>query len=101
MQEKIDNDNASIEILIKSNKELYTRKDVEIWLENGIIKPGVFNLDNVNEDEEDDEDESDKNEVKEISLRQFKRMTNNRSSLGKVNKKDYDVEELKRQILKK
>jgi len=103
MQEKLDNDNASIESLIRSNKELYTRKDVDIWLKNGIITLGVFNLDNKEDDEEDDEDDSknNKNEVKEVNLRQFHRMTTNRSSLGKINKKDYDVEELKKQILKK
>ena len=48
-----------------------------------------------------DEDESD-DDVKEISLNVKKvSRTNSRSSLGGIQNNDYDVEDLKRQILKK
>ncbi len=103
IQEKLDNKNTSLDNLIRSNKHLFTKKDFEIWLKHGLINVDVFYLDSDDDSEEDDEEESkkNKNEVKEISLGKFNRMTNNRTTLGRINKKDYDVEELKKQILKK
>ena len=71
-------------------------------MKNGIINVGVINLDKEEKKDNDDENENKpKNEVKEINLNKFKKTSNPRSSLGKVIDKDYDEEELKRQILKK
>ena len=81
MQEKIDNENANIEVLIKSNKDKFTRKDVDIWIEHGLIDV-TMNL-----EADDDEDENNT-----VSI--------NRFSFRPSNDKDYDVEDLKRQILK-
>ena len=98
LQEKLDNENAKLDVLIKSNRDKFTKKDVDIWLKNGIIHTGVIHLD---EEKDDDEDESD-DDVKEISLNVKKvSRTNSRSSLGGIQNNDYDVEDLKRQILKK
>lgn len=103
IQEKLDKENANVDNLIRSNKHLFTRKDFDIWLENGIVKVGVFHLDKDDSEEDDDEKETkdNKNEVKEISLNKFRKTKKSRSSLGKVIDEEYDVEELKRQILKK
>ena len=103
IQEKLDNENASIDIIIRSNKHLFTKKDFDIWMKNGIINVGVINLDKEEDEdkEEEKENKTDKKEVKEISLNKFRKTSNPRSSLGKIIDEEYDVEELKRQILKK
>jgi len=98
----LDNENASIDNLIRSNKHLFTKRDFDIWLKNGIVNVGVFHLENDDNEENDDEAEiDDNNEVKEISINKFRKAKKSRSSLGKIIEEDYDVEELKRQILKK
>ena len=101
IQEKIDNENASIDNIIRSNKHLFTKKDLEIWMKNGIVNVNVINLDKDDREEEDDDESTNKNEVKKISLNKYGKRKNSRSSLGKVLDEDYDVEELKKQILKK
>lgn len=103
IQEKLDNENASIDNLIRSNKHLFTKRDFEIWLKNGIVNVGVFHLEKDDNEDNDDEKETDdnKDEVKEISINKFRKAKKSRSSLGKIINEDYDVEELKRQILKK
>ena len=97
LQEKLDNENAKLDNLIKSNKDKFTKKDVDIWLKHGIIHLGVIHLD----EEKDDEDEDDEEEkVKKFNLDKRIGCVNPRSSLGGVQDND-DIEELKRQILKK
>lgn len=96
LQEKLDNENASLEVLIKSNRDKFTKKDVDIWLEHGIIRAGVINLD---DEKEDDEDEDEDN-IKQLHLDKRIGRVNQRSSLGGV-QDDVDIEELKRQIMKK
>ena len=97
LQEKLDNENAKLDHLIKSNKDKFTKKDVDIWLKHGIIHLGVIHLD----EEKDDEDEDDEEEkVKKFNLDKRIGRVNPRSSLGGVQDND-DIEELKRQILKK
>ena len=97
LQEKLDNENANLDHLIKSNKDKFTKKDVDIWLKHGIIHLGVIHLD----EEKDDEDEDDEEEkVKKFNLDKRIGRVNPRSSLGGVQDND-DIEELKRQILKK
>ena len=97
LQEKLDNENANLNHLIKSNKDKFTKKDVDIWLKHGIIHLGVIHLD----EEKDDEDEDDEEEkVKKFNLDKRIGRVNPRSSLGGVQDND-DIEELKRQILKK
>ena len=58
LQEKLDNENAKLDNLIKSNKDKFTKKDVDIWLKHGIIHLGVIHL-----DEEKDDDLSASNEL--------------------------------------
>ena len=97
LQEKLDNENAKLDNLNKSNKDKFTKKDVDIWLKHGIIHLGVIHLD----EEKDDEDEDDEEEkVKKFNLDKRIGRVNPRSSLGGVQDND-DIEELKRQILKK
>ena len=50
---------------------------------------------------EDDEDKPNRNEVKEVKLNVHGKSKKSRSSLGKILDEEYDVEELKKQILKK
>lgn len=95
LQEKLDNENAKLDTLIKSNKDKFTKKDVDIWLKHGIIHLGVIHLD----EEKDDEDDDDEEEVKKFALDKRIGRVNPRSSLGGVQDSD-DIEELKRQILK-
>lgn len=98
IQEKIDKENASIENLIRSNKSKFTRRDIEIWLEHGLITQGVIHL----EEEGSDDDEDDKSgEVKKISISGSFARPNRKSTLGRVPDEDIDIEKLKREILKK
>ena len=101
IQEKLDNENASVDTIIRSNKHLFTKRDFDIWLKNGIINVGVFHLEK-DDGEENEDEENDKNEVKQISINnKFRKTKKSRSSLGKIIDEDYDIEELKKQILKK
>lgn len=97
LQEKLDNENANLDHLIKSNKDKFTKKDVDIWLKQGIIHLGVIHLDEENDDEDEDDEEE---KVKKFNLDKRIGRVNPRSSLGGVQDND-DIEELKRQILKK
>ena len=96
LQEKLDNENAKLENLIKSNKDKFTKKDVDIWLKHGIIRLGVIRLDEEKDDEDDEEEEE---EVKKFNIDKRISRVNSRSSLGGIQDND-DIEELKRQILK-
>ena len=100
VQKALDEGKQSLENIIKSNNDIFTKRDIEIWLKNGIITMGVFNLEKDDEKEDDDE-KTNKNDVKKINLNRFHRTKKSRSTLGKVIDEDYDVEELKKQILKK
>ncbi|MDO5814438.1 MAG: hypothetical protein Q4Q18_02275 [Methanobrevibacter sp.] len=93
LQEKLDNENASLDVLIRSNRDKFTKKDAEIWLKHGIIHEGVINLD----EKKDDDDEE---KVKKISLNKRFSRADQRSSLGGVQGND-DIDELKKQILNK
>ena len=95
LQEKLDNENASLDVLIRSNKDKFTKKDAEIWLKHGIIHEGVINLDEKKDDDDDDEEK-----VKKISLNKRFSRADQRSSLGGVQGND-DIDELKKQILNK
>ena len=103
IQEKFDEGNTDIDNIIKSNKHLFTKKDFDIWLKNGIINVSVFNLekDDDQKEEDDDDEKPNKNEVKEVKLNVYGKTKKSRSSLGKIIDEEYDVEELKKQILKK
>ena len=93
LQEKLDNENATLEGLIWSNKDKFTKKDAEIWLEHGLIHAGVIHLDDKKEDDEDDD------EVAKISINTRFSRVKHRSSLGAV--QDDDIEKLKKEILGK
>lgn len=104
MQEKIDEGDTDIDNFIRSNKHLFTKKDIDIWLKNGIISVDVFHLEkneSKKEEMEDDEDKPNRNEVKKVKLNVHGKSKKSRSSLGKILDEEYDVEELKKQILKK
>ena len=96
MQEKIDNENANLDILIKSNKDKFTKKDVEIWIKHGLLNPHL----NI-ESQKDKDDEDDEKDLKNIHLGRINKSGANRSTLGRVIDSDYDVEKLKKEILKK
>ena len=100
MQEKIDNENADIDVLIRSNKDKFTKKDVEIWIKHGLIDPKI-NIKSKDEDNEEEDEKPKKGTVKKVNIGKFAKANDNRSSLGRFNNKDYDPNELKRQILKK
>lgn len=100
IQKKLDSENISIDNLIKSNRHLFTKRDFNIWLEHGLINVGVFQLEDKNE-EEDNEDEEDKNQIREVNLSNRFTRTKTRSTLGRIDNTDYDIEKLKKEILKK
>ena len=104
IQEKIDEGDTDIDNIIRSNKHLFTKKDIDIWLKNGIISVDVFHLEkneSKKEEMDDDEDKPNKNEVKKVKLNVHSKAKKSRTSLGKILDDEYDVEELKKQILKK
>ena len=97
---KLD-EGASIHGLIKSNKNKITKKDVDIWIEHGLIDPKITIETKKDEEDEEDDDEKPKNSINKVDIGKIKKSSDNRSTLGRVNDTDYDVEELKKQILKK
>lgn len=95
IQEKLDSENININILIKSNKDKFTKKDFDIWVKNGLIDTGVVHLD----DDEKDSDEDDEKNTLNIN-RKVSNSNNARSSLGRV-QDDLSVEDLKKELLRK
>lgn len=97
IQEKLDSEKVNIDTLIKSNKEHFTKKDFDIWVKHGLVNVGVIHLE-AEEDEDDDEEETKDTFTLKTKV---KNPNSKRSSLGRLDSNDYDVEELKKQILRK
>lgn len=107
LQEGMDKNQAHLDFMIKVNKKNFTKKDVEIWVKNGLLDNNVLVLlDNSKDDDDEKEKESeyDADEMlKEMGVENYDRISTRKTSGSSsiLNKKDYDAEELKRQILKK
>ena len=102
IQEKLDSERVNIDILIKSNRDKFTKKDFDIWVKNGLINIDVVHMDSEDNENDDDDEDCDKKVVKKVNIgNKVKNPNSNRSSLGRLEDNDYDVEELKKQILKK
>lgn len=99
IQKELDTKNVSIDNLIRSNKQLFTKSDFEIWMEHGLINVGVFQLEDEKQDEKDDDDDN-KNDVMEVNIKSRFSRQKRRSTLGRIDDRDYDIEKLKKEILK-
>ncbi|WP_407376138.1 hypothetical protein [Methanobrevibacter sp.] len=97
LQKIMDTEQFKVDNLIRSNKEHFTKRDFEIWMKNGLINVDVIHIES--DDDEDEDDEKTRDTVK-LKTR-VKNPNSKRSSLGRLDSNDYDVEELKRQILRK
>ena len=100
IQKMLDSEQSSYETIIRSNKDKFTRRDVEIWIEHGLITQKVVHISSKDDDEDEDE-EDDKKKVKKINIRTPSRPHRKRSSAGLLKDNDMDVEKLKKEILKK
>ena len=107
IQKMLDDNKSSLENLIRSNKSEFTKKDVEIWVKNGLLENKVIKLQSDSDDDDDDDKSKSKfdaNEMlREMGVEDYDkisiRKTSSTSSI--LSKNDNDVEELKKQILKK
>ena len=105
IQKGLDNNLSHLDYMIRHNKDKFTKKDVEIWVKNGLLDNKVLTL-NVGKKDKEDKKKSDYNPnemLKEMGVEDYEKISTrkNSSSSTILNKDDYDVEELKKQILKK
>ena len=106
IQDSMDNNLSHLDNLIKVNKKHFTKRDVEIWIKHGLVDNTILvNLDNDETDKKkDNDDKFDANEMlREMGVEDYDRISTRKSSNQStiLNKRDYDVEDLKKQILKK
>ena len=108
IQNSMDKNLSHLDYLIKANKEHFTKKDVEIWIKHGLVDNAI--LVNLNKKEKDDEnDDSSKAKedpnkmLREMGVEDYDRISTRKTSNSStiLSQNDYDVEELKKQILKK
>ena len=103
IQKGLDYKNYSLDNIVRSNKGQFTKKDVEIWLEHGLISNVAVNLDK-SKDDDDSKSKFDANEMlREMGVEDYDRVAVKKpsASSGILNRNDYDAEKLKKQILKK
>ena len=105
IQKSMDNNLSHLDFIIKHNKDKFTKKDVEIWVKRGLLDNKVLVLLENNEDKDKKEKSNfNSNEMlKEMGVEDYDKISTrkNSGSSSILNKKDFDEEELKRQILKK
>ena len=108
IQNSMDNNLSHLDNLIRSNKKLFTKRDVEIWVKHGLVDNAILiNLDSneiEKEKEKKKEDKFDANEMlREMGVEDYDRISTRKSSNESsiLSRNDYDAEELKKQILKK
>ena len=107
IQSAMDNNKSHLDFLLKHNKGQFTKKDVDIWIKHGLLDNAVIvNLDKREEkgEEEDKKTKLDPNELlREMGVEDYDkvpvRKVSNTSSI--LSHDEVDVEELKKQILKK
>ena len=107
IQKSLDSNKSNLDILIKSNKTEFTKKDIEIWVNNGLLDNKVLTLEKDSNEDDDDKKVKSKfnaNEMlREMGVEDYDKiaMRKNTNSSSILSKKDQDVEKLKREILKK
>ena len=104
IQKALDKNKSSLDNLIRSNKSEFTKRDIEIWVKNGLLDNEVLKLDANDNDDDESKSKFDTNEMlREMGVEDYDRIsirkTTNSSSI--LSKDDVDAEELKKQILKK
>lgn len=102
--EKTDYENQNLESLIKVNKNQFTKKDVEIWVKNGLLENKTINLKRDDDDEDKKESKFNANEMlKEMGVEDYDKISVKKQSHTSsiLNNSDVDIEMLKKQIMKK
>lgn len=102
--EKTDYENQNLESLIKVNKNQFTKKDVEIWVKNGLLENKAINLKSDEDDEDKKESKFNANEMlREMGVEDYDKISVKKQSHTSsiLNNSDVDIEMLKKQIMKK
>ena len=102
--EKTDYENQNLESLIKVNKNQFTKKDVEIWVKNGLLENKAINLKSDDDDEDKKESKFNANEMlREMGVEDYDKISVKKQSHTSsiLNNSDVDIEMLKKQIMKK
>ena len=104
IQESMDNNKSHLDFMIRHNKDKFTKTDVDIWVESGLLDNKVLVMLENNEDK-DKENKSDFNSnemLREMGVKDYDKIQTRKSSNSStILRDDYDEEELKRQIMKK
>lgn len=106
IQEHLDFKNQSIDNILRANKDQFTKKDIEIWVKNGLLDNKVLKLNTIKDDEDDDDSKSkfDTDEMlKEMGFDESDRIKIKKASASSaiLANNDEDKEQLKKHILKK
>ena len=101
----MDYKNYNLENIIRSNKDQITKRDVEIWVKNGLLEDKAINLDkSKSDDDEKPKSKFDANEMlREMGVEDYDKVSVKKpsSSSSILSQEEVDVEKLKKQILKK
>lgn len=106
IQEHLDYKNQSLENIIRANKDQITKKDVEIWVKNGMLENKILKLNPSKGDEDDDDKKSQFNAnemLREMGVEDYDRISIKKTSgsSGILASNDDDIEKMKKEILKK
>ena len=105
IQKNMEDNKAHLDYLIRNNKDKFTKKDVEIWVRNGLVDNKVLvSLEKREEKDKDKDSKFDANEMlREMGVEDYDKIPirKSSSSSGILSQNKDDVEKLKKQILKK
>ncbi len=104
IQKLVGYENRNLENILRSNKDQFTKRDLEIWVNHGLLDNEILKLDDNKKDDDDKDSKSkyDANEMlREMGVEDYDRILIKKSAnSSSILKKDNDVEELKRQMMK-
>ena len=95
--------NKNLDNIIKNNKDQFTKKDLGIWADHGLIEINKLNLKNDEGEEKEDSNFNANEMLRQMGVEDYDKVkiakSSNSSSI--LNKDEEDIEKLKKEILKK
>ena len=104
IQDSMERNLSHLDFMVKHNKDKFTKKDVDIWVKNGLLDNKVLVMLKNSEEKDKKESEFNANEMlKEMGVEDYDKISTRKKSRSSsiLSQNDRDVEKLKKQILKK
>jgi len=104
IQDSMDRNLSHLDFMIKHNKDKFTKKDVDIWVKNGLLNNNVLVLLKNRDEKDKDESKFDSKEMlKEMGVKDHDKISKRKKSPSSsiLSRNEEDIEKMKKQILKK